>query len=134
MADLEDKLNAILSSPESMQKVAQLAQMLSAQNGGAVQQPPPPAPPPPPHAPDAPPDASALSALLGGMDLNMISRLLPLMQEMNSPRNDERAALLHALQPFLKPERRDKVDTALRLARLLHVGKSFFKSFGDGHV
>ena len=68
------------------------------------------------------------------MDLNMISRLLPLMQELNSPRNDERAALLHALQPFLKPERRDKVDTALRLARLLHVGKSFFKGFGDGHV
>ena len=132
MADLEDKLNAILSSPESMQKVTQLAQMLSEQNGGAAQQPP--APPPPPGAPDAPPDASALSALLGGMDLNMISRLLPLMQEMNSPRNDERAALLHALQPFLKPERRDKVDTALRLARLLHVGKSFFKGFGDGHV
>ena len=30
MADFEEKLNAILSSPESMRQVAQLAQMLSA--------------------------------------------------------------------------------------------------------
>ena len=36
MADFEEKLNAILSSPESMQQVAQLAQMLSAQNAAEV--------------------------------------------------------------------------------------------------
>lgn len=127
MADLEEKLNAILSSPESMQKVAQLAQMLSAQNSSTPQ----PVQPPPSGAPEPPCDGSGL---LDGVDLNMISRLLPLMQELNSTKNDERAALLHALQPFLKPERRDKVDTALRLARLLHIGKTFFKGFGDGHV
>ena len=130
MADFEEKLNAILSSPESMQQVAQLAQMLSSQSeasAAAAAPETPSAPPPSGGAPD-------LSALLGGLDMNTISRFLPLLQEMNRPQNDERAQLLHALKPFLKPERRDKVDSALRLARLFTVGRTFFKGFGDGHV
>lgn len=140
MADFEEKLNAILSSPESMQQVAQLAQMLASQNESAQAQPqsapqaPQPPSPPSGAAPGSGMDFSALSSLLGGIDMGTISRFLPLLQEMNSSRNDERTALLHALKPFLRPERQEKVDTALRLARLFHVGKVFFKGFGEGHV
>lgn len=129
MAEFEEKLNALLSSPESMQQVAQLAQMLSQSQGDT--------PPPPSSPPPVPPEGSAapdLSALPGGMDLRMISRFLPLLQELNGNQNDERARLLCALKPFLRPERQEKVDTALRLARLLRVGKQFFKGFGEHHV
>mgnify|MGYP003378542145 FL=1 len=86
MADFEEKLNAILSSPESMQQVAQLAQMLSAQNAAEVPtneeaQ----APPPPPSQQSAPPGGGGaipdLSSLLGGLDMNTIARFLPLLQE-----------------------------------------------------
>lgn len=122
VAEFEEKLNALLSSPESMQQVAQLAQMLSQSQGDA--------PPPPPESSAAP----DLSALTGGMDLSTLSRFLPLLQELNGSQNDERARLLHALKPFLRPERQEKVDTALRLARLLRVGKQFFKGFGEHHV
>lgn len=130
MADLEEQLNAILSSPESMQQVAELAQMLSSQSQGQT------APPPDQEPPQAPSGAGLgdLSSLLGSVDPGMISRLLPLLQELNRPQNDERAQLLYALKPFLKPERREKVDSALRLARLFHMGKSFFKGFGESHV
>lgn len=124
-----------------MQQVAQLAQMLSSQSESAA---PPPAPAPAPAAeapapqiPSGIPDLSSLSSLsslLGGIDMNTISRFLPLLQELNSPQNSERAQLLYALKPFLRPERRDKIDNALRLARLFHVGKTFFKGLGDGHV
>ena len=140
MADFEEKLNAILSSPESMQQVAQLAQMLASQNEAAqtprqsALQPPPSPSPAAGAAQGGGMDFSALSSLLGGIDMGTISRFLPLLQEMNSSRNDERTALLHALKPFLRPERQEKVDTALRLARLFHVGKAFFKGFGEGHV
>lgn len=146
MAEFEDKLNALLSSPESMQQVAQLAQMLSAQHDGDAAA-------PPFHAENsaaashavckeddsispeqvqAAVDGLDLSALMGGIDMKTISRFLPLLQELNGGGNDERAQLLYALKPFLKPERQEKIDTALRLARLFHVGKTFFK--GIGHV
>ena len=81
-------------------------------------------------APSGAPDLASLSSLLGGIDMATVSRFLPLLQEMNSGRNDERTQLLYALKPFLKPERQEKIDTALRLARLLRAGKVFFKGFG----
>ena len=49
---------------------------------------------------------------------------------MNSSRNDERTALLHALKPFLRPERQEKVERALQLARLFHLGKKFLSEWG----
>ena len=141
MADFEEQLNAILSSPESMQQVAQLAQMLSNQNVPAASSA---AGAEPQHASDSALqsetspagglDLSALSSLLGGFDGKPLSHFLPLLQELSSSRSDERTQLLYALKPFLRPERREKVDTALRLARLFHAGKTFFKGWGDSHV
>lgn len=141
MADFEEQLNAILSSPESMQQVAQLAQMLSNQNAPAALDA---AGAEPQHASDSALqsetspaggfDLSALSSLLGGFDGKTLSHFLPLLQELSSSRSDERTQLLYALKPFLRPERREKVDTALRLARLFHAGKTFFKGWGDSHV
>ena len=134
MADFEEKLNAILSSPESMQQVAQLAQMLSEVPTDEETQ----APPPPPSQQSPPPGGGGaipdLSSLLGGLDMNTIARFLPLLQEMNRSSNDESTQLLYALKPFLKPERQSKVDSALRLARLFRVGKVFFKGLGEQHV
>ena len=123
MSDFEDKLNNILSSPETMAQVAALAQQLT---GGGE---PASAPPPPPPAGDSP-GAPDLGNLLGGLDPSMVGRLLPLLQEWNSPLNDQRAALLHALRPFLKPERQEKVDQALRVAHLIHMGKKFLGQLG----
>ena len=61
--------------------------------------------------------------------------LLPLVGELSGGSGgDERTALLYALRPFLKPERRDKVERAVKAARLIHVGKKFLTSLGDGHV
>ena len=48
--------------------------------------------------------------------------------------NDERMQLLYALRPFLKPERRDKVERAAKAARLIHVGKKLLKSMGEQNV
>ena len=74
-----------------------------------------------------------LGALFGGLDPAMLARLLPLAQELGGAQNSQAAALLFALQPYLKPERQDKVERALQLARLFRVGKKFLLR-GDGHV
>ena len=74
-----------------------------------------------------------LSSLLGGIDPGMIAKLLPVLSQLNRPESGETAAFLRALRPFLKPERQDKVERALQLARLFRVGKKFLLR-GDGHV
>ena len=58
-----------------------------------------------------------------------------LMQEYNRG-NDDRAALLLALKPFLREERQAKMDRAVQLARLSRVIRASFRLFqeGGGHV
>ena len=138
MGDFEEKLNAILSNPDAMAQVASLAQSLGA---GA----PPSSPaagageqreqaPPPPAAETAAPDLGNLSSLLGQIDPVMIQRLLPLAQELNSPQDHQRRQFLYALRPYLRESRRDKIDRALQIAKMLHLGKQFLGTLGDGHV
>ena len=122
MSDFEDKLNAILSSPDAMAQVAALAQQLS--DGGEKA-----GTPPQEEAPA--PASSGVGDLLGGIDPAMVARFLPLLREMNSPEDDQRAALLHALRPFLKPERQAKVDRALQAAKMIRMGKNLLQHLGE---
>ena len=78
------------------------------------------------------PDLSFLSGL-GSIDPKTIAAFLPILRELSEARNSNARQLLFALRPYLKPERQDKVERALQLARLFHVGKKFLLK-GDGHV
>lgn len=124
MSDFDEKLNSLLSNPDAMSQIMQLAQSLG---GTAEASKPPPAQPvtPPPVSPI--PDLSSLlggGALggPGGLDLSMAAKLLPLLQAFNNQDSNARPLLL-ALRPYLRPERQDKVDQALQLARLFCIGK-----------
>ena len=116
MAEFDDKLNSILSNPDAMAQIMQLAQSLSGGTGGnnAAN-----APPPPPSGGDP------LSALAGGLDPQLLLRFLPLIQELGGARDSNARQLLYALRPYLKPERQEKVERALQLARLFHLGRKF---------
>ncbi len=128
MAEFDDKLNSILSNPDAMSQIMQLAQSLS--GSGPEPSSPPPQPAPPPQQP-APPFSgggdlfSSLSSLTGGMDPKLLTRLLPLVQELGGQRDSNARALLYALRPYLKEEKQNKVERALQLARLFHLGKKF---------
>ena len=128
MAELDEKLNALLSDPGSMAQIVQMAQQLSATMGGdagaavsSSAQTAAPAVPPPAQTP---PD---------GIDPQVAARFLPLLQEY-SRSNSQTMQLLYALRPFLKESKQDKVERAARLARLIHLGKKFLIDWGDGHV
>ena len=143
MSEFDEKLNALLSDPGSMAKIMELAQSLGGPAGGG-QAPPPQGPPPAGGGPSpgsspgnggfpggfpSPPD---LGSLLGGLDPAMLARLLPLAQELGGAQNSQAAALLFALQPYLKPERQANVPRALQLARLLRLGKRFLRDREGG--
>ena len=122
MAEFDERLNNILSNPNAMSQIMQLAQSLS---GGQERPtaPPPPQAPPPQAKQSSPPDL--LSSLTGGIDPKLMARLLPLIQELGSQQDSNARALLYALRPYLKEERQEKVERALQLARLFHLGKKF---------
>ena len=141
MAEFDEKLNNILSNPEAMSQIMQLAQSLG---GGPPQAAPQAAPqganpppqgtwnPPPQGTPQtAPPPGGGdlLSSLAGGMDPKLLSRLLPLLQELGGQRDSNARNLLYALRPYLKHERQDKIERALQLARLFHLGKKFLSGW-----
>lgn len=140
MAEFDEKLNSLLSNPEAMAQIMQMAQSLS---GGQAQQPvqqvpqapsqQPVQPPPPPPLQQAPSPGgsplSALSSLTGGMDPAMLSKLLPLIQELGSQNDSNARQLLYALRPYLKPDRQEKIERALQLARLFHLGKKFLSGW-----
>ena len=148
MSEFEEKLNAILSNPEAMGQVMNLAQSLNLggsgggdapqEGGGGGTVPPPPPPQPfaggPASGGDGLGGLAGLGSLLGQIDPKLISRLLPLVGELTGGGNDERMQLLYALRPFLKPERRDKVERAARTAKLIHVGKKLLQSMGEQNV
>lgn len=128
MAELDEKLNTLLSDPNSMAQIMQMAQQLSVTMGGGTDNAPPAQQPPPPPA--APP---AALPPLGGLDPQVLARFLPLLQEY-SRSNSQTMQLLYALRPFLKESKQDKVERAARLARIIHLGKKFLTDWGDGHV
>ena len=129
MSELDEKLNALLSNPESMAQIMQLAQSLSGKSPEPASTPVPPPAPPPPSAHTAP-----LSSLPGSLDPKLLARMLPIIQELGQEPNQQARQLLYALRPYLKSERQERVERALQLARLIHVGKKFLSGWGDFHV
>ena len=136
MAEFDDKLNSLLSNPEAMAQIMQMAQSLSGGQAQQVPQAPPqqpsPPPPPPPVQQAASPGGNplaALSGLTGGMDTAMLTKLLPLIQELGSQNDSNVRQLLYALRPYLKPDRQEKIERALQLARLFHLGKKFLSGW-----
>lgn len=134
MAEFDDKLNELLSNPDSMAQIMRLAQSLSGETGGGGDPEPPQSPPQTRqasqdrHHQGPPPEnggGDLLSGLTGGLDPKLLMRLLPLIQELGGQQDSNARALVYALRPYLKPERQEKVERALQLARLFRIGKKF---------
>lgn len=107
MDDLFGKMQSVLSDPESMQQLQELAALMGDSNeesddkGQTAQQ--------------------EKSSADMGFD---IGKLIELSSMMNSTKNDEDAALLLALKPHLKEERQQKVDKAVKLLKMLNIWKT----------
>jgi len=100
MDDISAKLSEILSDPESMNRVKEMAESILNKS-------------PEPEPPKA--DLSALT------DIGDITQIMGLVSRLQSQNDDPRAALLSALKPHLSEAKQEKVDTAIKILRLLDL-------------
>ena len=113
MDDIQSKISAIFSSPESMEQIRKLAQSLS--GGGGSQ-------------PSAPSSQQPADQPQMQMDPRIIGAMTKAMGEFSKP--SEASALIGALKPYLSPERASKVDKAINIAKMAKIAKTFIPDFG----
>ena len=123
MAQLEEQLNQILGNPQAMEQIMALAQSLSGKQEEERQ------PEEETQSPAENDPPSPLSAL-DGLDPRLLRMGMGLLSEY-SAQDDKKTALLAALKPFLKPERQEKMDQAVRIARLTRVIRTALRMFRD---
>ena len=109
MSEMEEKLGAILSNPQMMRQIMDMAQSMSQ---SAPQTPPP------------KPEASEPSFSVP--DLGAIQNLAGLTRQAGI--DDNQQALLRALSPYISRERSMKLEKAMRAAKMARLASSLLNS------
>ena len=134
MAGFEEQLNSILGNQEAMNQIMALARSLSGEQSPPAQSPPalegpPEAPAYVPAGEESPVPPQDLSALLGQIDPGMLRMGMEVIRQAQSS-EDRSAALLSALRPFLREERRARLDRALQIARTARLVRAVLSVLG----
>ncbi len=101
MDDLTAKLQELLGDPESMQRVRQMAESILGEDMEDKK--------------ESTPDIST------ALEANELQGMLSLVSKFNSLGGDSRTQLLNALKPHLSETRREKVDTAIKILKILEL-------------
>ena len=103
MDDINRKLEEILNDPESMNKVREMAQnLLGEDSAGEAEN-------------DTPKTGGA------AFDSADIARIMGIIGKLENRENDNRTKLLLALKPHLTGRRSQKVDSAVKLLKLIEA-------------
>ncbi len=105
MDDIAGKISDLLSSPDGMDKIKNLADSLF--GGGSAQK----------EADDKPSSDGGFS-LPDGLD---IGKLMGIATVLGNQKTDRRSELLLALKPHLSSERRERVDKAVKFLKIAAV-------------
>ncbi len=132
MAGFEEQLNSILGNQEAMSQIMALARSLSGEQpqtnpegsapeceteGGAT------------YIPTMETASPDLSNLLGQLDPKMLQAGMDILRQVQSV-EDRNTALLNALRPFLREERRARLDRAIQIARMTKLIRVAVGAFG----
>lgn len=135
MDGLEAKLNKILSDPEALGSVLEMAKSLTGSEKREER-----------GEPDEPRGRGerheaaegnalgglgGLSELIGGMDPAMLGKVMGLVGEYTRE-DDRRTHLLSALKPYVRPERQGKMDRAAQIVKMARTARKAMGSFGGG--
>lgn len=153
MSEFEDRINSILGNPAEMEKIMNLASQFMGGGSGKKEE---------PQAGQTDsdqgqgsgqgqssnqgqgqgsaqsrssaqgPDLSGLGGLggLGGFDAEMFSKIGRIMSQVQG--GSEKTELLRAMGPYLKQERREKMEKAIRFARIAKVAGAALREYGGG--
>ena len=116
MSEMEEKLGAILSNPQMMQQIMSLAQAMSASQPQKQE----PTPPPQPLQPTVP--------AIPDIDPNLLRSLSSMTRQGGIDQNQQ--ALLKALSPYLSQSRVNKLERAMRAAKMAGLASAFLNSGG----
>ncbi len=100
MDDLTKRLSEILNDPQSMNRVKEMAESILNDK------------------PEPEPQENALGGIL---DSGELLQVMNLVSKLQSQSDDPKSALLLALKPHLSEAKREKVDTAVKILRLLDL-------------
>ena len=115
MADFSEMLNGILSNPQAMQQMMALAQSLGLQGqGGQPQQ-----SAPTPQLPQQPSQPDPMQLLQG---------FLQMSKQMGG--DERQLALFQALKPFVRPDRAEKLDRAIQVAKISRLAGNALQKLG----
>lgn len=101
MDEISDKLTALLSDPEGMERIRQMAQSLLGESQAEQE-----------------PEAARENPMAGGED---IGKIMSLLARFKSRDEDSRVQLISALRPHLSAERQARADSAVKLLKLLDM-------------
>ncbi len=114
MGEMEEKLGAILSNPQMMQQIMAMAQAMNVSSAPSA---PPPQPPEPVNRPTLP-----------QIDPGMLRSLAGMAQKSGVDQNQQ--MLLKALCPYLSQNRVNKLEKAMRAAKMAGLASSFLNAGG----
>lgn len=106
MDDISQKFAEILNDPESLKRVREMAENILGENKKNES----------PPAPD-------LNTAFGNLDIDpiQIGKIMSVMSHLKANNDDARAKLLLALKPHLSPPKQEKVNTAIKMLKLIDL-------------
>lgn len=120
MDDLQERIQSVLNDPGQMEEILAIARSLGAELPDTVTQ-----------TEQTRPETEAASVStmpgLGGAMTQPVAELLKEAGKLEKKQEN----LLNALKPFLKPNRREKIDRAMQVARLSHLAGYALRSRGE---
>lgn len=125
MADLNEVLSKVMSTPGAMQQITALAQTLGLQDNA-----PAPAPNPKPQPIPFPAMSTSSGATLPQDPAVLMSMLLQMSGNMGG--DDKLVALFGALKPFLRSDRAGRLDLAIQVARMSRLAGNTFQMMNSG--
>lgn len=111
MPEIEEKLGAILANPQLMQQIMGMAQSLQ-QHASQQQEP----------VPEAPPSMPDIDPVMIGKIMNIAGK---------ARIDNNQKSLLHALEPYLTQQRLQKLEKAMRAAKLAGAASAIL---GSGNI
>lgn len=109
MDNLSELLGSIMSDPQAMKQIQDMAGQLGIGDISGER-----------TAPETTPHISREENIAGDTDiLGMVGKIAPLLSQMN--KEDDATRLLHALRPYLGESRQKKADEAQKLLGIMRV-------------
>lgn len=113
MDDLGAKINEILSDPKALEQIQELSSMLLTPESNEK----------PIHniknENQTNNDMSFLGSLMSKENMSLITKIAPLLSDIG--KEDDTARLLSSLRPFLSDKRKEKLDEAAKLLKMMKI-------------